>query len=81
MFEAVKCRDYAEAAYYLSPGLNAVLPPERLGEFFADYTEIADNLYYPDTPDSVVLIDRFHNAELFKIEFKDGKIENFTSAD
>ncbi|HEY8419775.1 MAG TPA: hypothetical protein VIL03_05010 [Clostridia bacterium] len=77
VFEAVKCKDFAEAKYYLTESLNAILTEEKLEEFFADYVDIIPNNYYSQYPHSFLLIDKNNKASLFKAVYRNNKIDNF----
>lgn len=77
VFEAVKCKDFAEAKYYLTDSLNAILTEEKLEEFFADYIDIMPNNYYAQYPHSFLLIDKNNKASLFKAVYRNNKIDNF----
>lgn len=77
VFEAVKCKDFAEAKHYLTDSLNAILSEKKLEEFFADYVDIMPNNYYQQYPHSFLLIDKNNKASLFKAVYRDNKIDNF----
>jgi hypothetical protein len=77
VFEAVKCKDFAEAKFYLTESLNAVLTEDKLEEFFADYIDIIPNNYYSQYPHSFLLIDKNSKASLFKAVYRNNKIDNF----
>jgi hypothetical protein len=81
LFEAVKCGDYQEASHYLSPSLKSGLPKEKLEDFFAEYSEVAENKYFPEYRDCAVFLDKNGKATLFRIEIRDGKIENISEVD
>jgi hypothetical protein len=77
VFEAVKCKDFAEAKYYLTDSLNEILTEQKLEEFFEDYVEIMPNNYYLQYPHSFLLIDKNNKASLFKAVYRNNKIDNF----
>lgn len=77
VFEAVKCKDFNEAKYYLTDSLNEILTPEKLEDFFEDYYEIIFNNYYSQYPHSFLLIDKNNNAALINTVYKNNKIDNF----
>ncbi|HHW89995.1 MAG TPA: hypothetical protein GX745_03730 [Clostridiales bacterium] len=77
VFEAVKCKDFSEAKYYLTDSLNEILTEQKLEEFFEDYVEILPNNYYSQYPHSFLLIDKNNKASLFKAVYKNNKIDNF----
>lgn len=77
VFEAVKCKDYAEAKYYLTDSLNEILTEQKLEEFFEDYIDIMPNSYYMQYPHSFLLIDKDNKASLFKAVYRNNKIDNF----
>jgi hypothetical protein len=78
VFEAVKCKDFIEARYYMTDSLNDILTPEKLENFFDDYQEIIPNNYYSQYPHSFILIDKNNSATLFNAVYKSNKIDNFT---
>lgn len=77
VFEAVKCKDFQEAKYYLTESLNQILTAEKLEDFFGEYEEIFPNHYYSQYPHSFLLVDRSNKATLINTVYKNNKIDNF----
>ena len=84
IFQAAKCGDYKEAEYYLTDGLKAVLYEKNntkgggapLKDFFSEYLELRENLYYPNLENACILIRADLKADLLTFDFKGGKVDN-----